>query len=312
MSNYELIERMNECFYELELALDDLTHLLGKLERLDARVFVLPEIEKGKENDPLDQIAVTPLAGDVAHQRALQHFRRLFIQDNAGHISSKSAVRLPGVLCYAVSPDERQAAQLLIEEVNKLKAELEHIVTVESGLEREQRFEFVHTHLRGLITLNAYRSVTYLLNPGSVRFGWANKQIIKNVTREEIVDQLNRSLKAGRAVAPYTREQWAEHVTREINDIMRLPEKAALKIRRPVKVQPIARAWYPAEQKQVQHPCPMPLITLCERVGKQVKTPKLGELPDYDVNAIKHKYRPAAQPLHLVIPRLHLYTDHRV
>lgn len=312
MSNYELIERMNECFHELELALDDLTHLLGKLERLDARVFVLPEIEKGKENDPLDQIAVTPLVGDVAHQRALQHFRRLFIQDNAEHISSKSAVRLPGVLCYAVSPDERQAAQLLIEEVNKLKAELEHIVTVESGLEREQRFEFVHTHLRGLITLNAYRSVTYLLNPGSVRFGWANKQIIKNVTREEIVDQLNRSLKAGRAVAPYTREQWAEHVTREINDIMRLPEKAALKIRRPVKVQPIARAWYPAEQKQVQHPCPMPLITLCERVGKQVKTPKLGELPDYDVNAIKHKYRPAAQPLHLVIPRLHLYTDHRV
>ena len=312
MSNYDLIGRMNECFHELELALDDLTHLLGKLPLQDARVFVLPEIEKGKENDPADQIAVTPLMGEEAHQRALQHFRRLFIHDNAENISSKAAVRLPGVLCYAVTPDEQQAVQLLIEEVNKLKAELEHIVTVESGLEREQRFDFVHTHLRGLITLNAYRTVTYLLEPGSVRFGWANKHIIKNVTREEIVEQLNRSLKAGRAVAPYTREQWAEHVTREINDVMRLPENAALKIRRPVKVQPIARAWYPAQQKQVQHPCPMPLIVLCGRVGSHVKAPKLGALPDYDAANIKHKYRPAAQPLHLLIPRLHLYTDHLV
>jgi DNA replication terminus site-binding protein len=308
MSKYDLIGRLNACFNELELSLQDLTHFLSKLELLQARAFALPPVEKGKEHDPADTIIVTPAAGEKAQELALKHFQRLFIHHNDHNISSKSAVRLPGVLCYAVDHGEYQAAQLLIEEVNKLKTELEHIVTVESGLAREQRFEFVHTHLHGLITLNAYRSISYLLDPASVRFGWANKHIIKNVSRDEILTQLEKSLKAGRAVPPYNREQWMDNVTREIIDVKRLPEQAILKIKRPVKVQPIARVWYPENQKQVQHPCPMPLIALCQR-SSTMMIPKCGELPNYDVSTVRHKYKPEAQPLRLLIKRLHLYTD---
>jgi len=134
MAGYDTISRMNDCFKELELALTDLERFLNQLELLQARAFVLPDIEKGAEHDPTLQISVTPYNGDTAHQLGLQHFKRLFIHHNAMNISSKSAVRLPGVMCYAVDRGEQRAALLLLEEVNKRKAELEHIVTVESGL----------------------------------------------------------------------------------------------------------------------------------------------------------------------------------
>jgi DNA replication terminus site-binding protein len=311
MASYDLILRMNECFNELELSITDLTRFLNQLELLQARVFSLPEIEKGHEHNPALQIAVTPHQGDSAHQLALHHFQKLFIHHNGDNISSKAAVRLPGVLCYAVDQAEYQAAQLLIQEVNKLKSELEHIVTVESDLPAEQRFEFVHSHLRGLITLNAYRSISYLLQPDSVRFGWANKHIIKNLRRDELLCQLEKSLNAGRAVPPYSREEWAANISREIMDVQNLPEHAILKIKRPVKVQPIARVWYRNSQKQVQHPCPSPLIALYLR-DAGMPLPKLGELTDYDANSIKHKYKPDSQPLNLLIKRLHLYTDQPV
>lgn len=308
MANYDLIARMNGCFSQLELALSDLTALLKQFDLVQARVFSLPDITKGEEHNPAERIQVTPHTGEVAHQLALQHFQNMFIHHQGENISSKSAVRLPGVLCYAVDAAEHQASRRLIEEVNKLKAELERIVTVESGLAREQRFEFVHTHLRGLITLNAYRSISFLNDPDSVRFGWANKHIIKNVSRDDILAQLDKSLAAGRSIPPYTREQWIDNITREINDVKRIPEHAVLKIKRPVKVQPIARVWYGDSQKQIQHPCPMPLIALCLK-APNVHVPKLGELPDYDAAAVKHKYKPKAQALNLLIKRLHLYTD---
>jgi DNA replication terminus site-binding protein len=308
MAQYDLIARMNGCFNELELALNDLSRFLRQLDLLQARVFSLPDIAKGEEHNPAEHIQVKAHTGEDAHQLALQHFQNLFIHHHGENISSKSAVRLPGVLCYAVDAAEHQAALLLIEEVNILKAELEHIVTVESGLAREQRFEFVHTHLRGLITLNAYRTISVLNDPDSVRFGWANKHIIKNVSRGEILAQLDKSLNAGRSVPPYSRDQWADNITREINDVKRIPEHAILKIKRPVKVQPIARVWYRNSQKQVQHPCPMPLIALCLKTPA-FHPPKVGELADYDVSAVKHKYKPVAQSLNLLIKRLHLYTD---
>lgn len=306
MSLYHAVDRLHHCVAELESELDGLQQQLLTLRLLAARVFELPTVEKGKESDPLTQIAVEQWVGQAALQRALAHFCRLFMQHQSEKISTKSAVRLPGAIC--LQGDSEQAALLhqQVKRINDLKQQLEKIITVDSGLPSEERFEFVHTHQRGLITLNAYRSLVLLDNPDSVRFGWANKHIIKNVSRNEILEKLQKSLNAGRSQAPWSREQWAEKVAQEIESVKSLPDSARLKIKRPVKVQPIARVWNSSSQKQTQLACPSPLIVLCNDTAS---VPALGELLNYDADNVNHRHKPLAQPLFMLIPRLHLYTD---
>lgn len=308
MAKYDLIERLNGTFRELERDLHQLREQLDSYRLLIGRVFMLPAVNKGKEHDAISRIEVTQRLGKEAHQSTLSHFTHLFIQQQSEKTSSKAAVRLPGAVCYQVDDTERLQTQALITRINQRKQELENMISVESGLPSVQRFEWVHRQLPGLITLNAYRTITLLENPTTLNFGWANKQIIKNYTRQEIIDILEKSLKANRAVPPYTREQWAEQITRELNAISSLSDKVRLKIKRPVKVQPVARAWYQDRKKQVQHACPSPLVVLCNSDNGEMP-PDMGELLNYDADNIRHRYKPDAQPLQLLIPRLHLYCE---
>lgn len=308
MAHYDLIERLTSTFRELEQHLAGLRTQLGQLRLLSGRVFPLPEIEKSKEHAPLCAIEVTQSVGQEAHQAAVAHFTRLFIQQQSEKTSTKAAVRLPGALCYSVNEEQHQQTSGLLARINRLKHSLEHIISVESELPSARRFEWVHRHIPGLLTLNAYRAITLLETPDTVRFGWANKQIVKNLSRQQVLEILEKSLNAGRAVPPWTKEQWAERIAQEIDDVQKLPESTRLKIKRPVKVQPVARAWYQAQQKQVQYACPSPLIVLCRQESGETP-PDIGELLNYDAENIQHRYKPKAQPLRPIIPRLHLYCE---
>ncbi|WP_413740969.1 DNA replication terminus site-binding protein [Sodalis sp. RH15] len=307
MRPLDLIARLNERFTTLQERLRNFQFLLTDAPWLTGRVFELPEVEKGREHQPVTGIPVIQHLGAQALSRGLEHFQRMFIYHQNQNSSAKAAIRLPGALCFDVDEALLENVLALTAEINRLKAELSHMITVESALPPEQRFEFVHTHLRGLKTLSAYRALQVIVDPWSVRFGWANKQIIKNLTRAEVLAMLKKSLEAGRAVPPYSKEQWSEKIRQEMDVIGKLPPDIRLKIRRPVKVQPIARVWYQEQQRQIQYACPSPLIVLCRRhAGAPV--PQLGELTDYRRDTIRHKYKPASRPAHLVIERLHLYV----
>ena len=306
MASYDVVERMTSTFRTLEHALLQFRDELEQPPLLAGRVFSLPQTAKGKEHDPVSSIKVSQHVGQTAHKMNQAHLTHLFIQQQSENISSKAAVRLPGAICYNVTKKQHQQLSQQIAEINALKKALEEIITVDSGLSSAQRFEWVHRYIPGLITLNAYRTITLLDTPDTVRFGWANKQVIKNLTREQVLENLHHSLKACRAVPPWTKEEWAERLTQEINDIARLPENTVLKIKRPVKVQPVARVWHQKTQKQVQHACPSPLLILCQREQGE-SLPQLGELMNYDADNIQYRYKPDAQPLTLIIPRLHLY-----
>ncbi|CUU23977.1 DNA replication terminus site-binding protein [Duffyella gerundensis] len=306
MSRYDLVEDMRQCLSQLETELAALRDDLQHLPLLMARVFTLPPIEKGTEHAEITQIHVEQQLGKKARDIALQHYCRLFMQQQSEKLSTKAAVRLPGVICFESSGPAAALLHQQVASINQLKARFEQLITVDAGLPSEARFEFVHQHFPGLITLNAYRTITLLDAPDSVRFGWANKHIIKNVSCDEIITQLEKSLKAGRARAPWSKEQWAEKVQQELALVKALPKTARLKIKRPVKVQPIARIWHADQQKQTQFACPSPLLILCP---DRSRVPVPGELLDYDAANVQHRHKPQSIPLYSLIPRLYLFSE---
>lgn len=294
-------------FKQLENQIAEFSLQLSQITDFAAVVFRLPDILKGDENKEINEIKVEKITGLSAMQLITDHYNLLFIQDKSESTSNKSAIRLPGAVCVSTPYPVYKKLQSQLDEINQLKKQIKQIVTQKSGIDESQRFEFVHDSLHGLLTLNTYRSLTYLVDVDTVRFGWANKKVINKVTKEQILNKLQNSLESNRSPLGMPREHWQSQIEQEILLISKLNDDVVLKTQRPVKVQPIARVWDSVQQKQTQLACANPLIIFA--VDKSYEEIVLGALPDYHADNITLRNRPRSKPVELIIPRINLYLE---
>ncbi|EKT63248.1 DNA replication terminus site-binding protein [Providencia burhodogranariea] len=302
-AKYSLISQFNL----LESKISQLNLLIAKQTTINAAVFRLPDTIKGDENSEINEIIVNKITGQEAIKAAIAHFSLLFIHDKSDVISNKSAIRLPGAICIETPYSTYIAFQTLLDEINSLKLQIKQIVTKLSGVDESQRFEFIHSSLHGLLTLNTYRALTYLVDVDTVRFGWANKKVINKTTKEKILNKLQAILENGRKPQGMDNKYWVGQIEQEILLISKLSHNAVLKTQRPVKVQPIARVWDKDQQKQTQFACANPLIIFA--VEKSLDDILIGTLPDYHVDVIALRNRPRSKPVELLISRLNLYIE---
>ncbi len=233
------------------------------------------------------------LSGDEALAATLSAYRDHSARPGC---STKATRRLPGWLRFPAAA--AQLIQPLVEEINLRKLDFKALVQQAGG--RDEKFELVHTALPGVITLQVYRKLTWLHGElHSLGFTWADKQTINRLTREQVLEMLERSRRYIPALS--NNEEWSKMVDQEVYDIRRLPADAELRIRRPVKTHPMINLlWQDRTPRKQQIKASLPLL-LCSDSPPAVT--HLGNYPPKSRQARRDR-KIGGDP---IIERLHLY-----
>ncbi|MFQ2298319.1 DNA replication terminus site-binding protein [Aeromonas dhakensis] len=277
----------------LEEALARLADQLTQLELLEAHVYPLPAVAQGEEHEPIDTITVGYLDGEEALAATLAAYR-----DHSARAgcSTKATHRLPGWLRLPAA--SAPLLRPLIDEINECKLTFKALV--QQAGSRDEKFELVHRALPGVITLQVYRKLTLLEGDlHSLGFTWADKQSINRLSREQVLEMLERSRRYVPALSD--NEEWSKMVDQEVYDIRRLPADAELRIRRPVKTHPMINLlWLDREPRKQQIKASLPLL-LCSDSPPAVT--HLGHYPP-KLRQARRDRKIGGEP---VIERLHLY-----
>ena len=200
-------------YNEVLNAVDALTCALKEnTDSIGADIFVLPTITEDiaktrslvqsrirlKFNDE-DQQALLDAPFDVIHQtgneairKTITHIGKFRAQHNE---STRYSIKLPGLINIQCDFAYMQRLATLFDSLNAEKVKLKGVIH-RLAKSVDQRFEIVHDAEPGLIFPMATRTHPVFIQKDilSARFSWEHKSQIKTLTKQQVIEKIDRSL----------------------------------------------------------------------------------------------------------------------
>ncbi len=237
-------------FDQLTSDLDRLKKLLATTQPVQALVSRIPAVLKGQEQAVINEIIPELTTDMLAMKLAAEAFQDIHIKHP---FSQKSARRYVGII--HLHPDHENTDKIVtqINAINTIKAKIEHAVVSENDT-RQARFSAIHDNCPGVMTVHLYRKIHCVDDElvKSVRFSWQRKDSLHQPDKVKLLAQI--TIEQERATPD---NQLA--LMQLYQKIATTPEHA-LRIRRPVKVQPAANIVKVTGLKTVTAPLPIIVV----------------------------------------------------
>ncbi|QUM89116.1 DNA replication protein [Moritella sp. 36] len=237
-------------FDQLTADLDLLKKLLGNTQPVQALVSRIPAVLKGQEQAIINEIIPELTTDMLAMKLAAEAFKDIHIKHP---FSQKSARRYVGIIHLHPDHDNTEKIVTQINAINTIKAKIEHAVVSENDT-RQARFSAIHDNCPGVMTVHLYRKIHCVDDElvKSVRFSWQRKDSLHQPDKIKLLAQI--TIEQERATLD---NQLA--LAQLYQKIATTPEHA-LRIRRPVKVQPAANIVKVTGLKTVTAPLPIIVV----------------------------------------------------
>lgn len=212
--------------------LNRLQFLITELEPQHAVIAQLAPPTKAQEHEPITRIEPVIYSGQEAAKRAAQAYKDLH---TIVGLSQKSARRMPGVIFF--NTQQTAAAEDIAQSVhaiNTAKLAIKDYV-VSNFSTASARFDILKQACPGVMTVHLYRLIRcyHHADLKSVRFTWSQQQALVYPDKDKLLNRINL------AIEQSTSQDYSEILAKLLDAVRRVPP-GCIRIRRQVKVQPIA------------------------------------------------------------------------
>jgi len=237
-------------FDQLTANLNQLEKLLATTQPIQALVSRIPAVLKGQEHAPIAHITPELSTDMLAMKLAAEAFKDIHIKHP---FSQKSARRYVGIIHLHPEHENTIKIVAIINTINNIKADIEHAVVSENET-RQARFSAIHDNCPGVMTVHLYRKIHCLEEEHvkSVRFSWQRKDSLHQPNKVELLGQIANEQERASPDGQLALTQLYQKIV--------TTAEQALRIRRPVKVQPAANIVKITGLKTVTAPLPIIVV----------------------------------------------------